>query len=69
MACAHDLTARDQEIVGCLAAKLSDKETSDRILMNMHTLHSHLGHILEKLGVHNRRQALKKMVLRGRRED
>jgi len=60
--CAHSLTPREQEIVGCLAAKLSDKEISDRLSMNMHTLHSHLGHIFKKLGVHNRREAVGKLL-------
>jgi len=59
--CAHDQTAREQEIVGCLAAKLSDKGISDRLSMNMHTLHSNLGHVFKKQGVHNRRQAVRKL--------
>jgi DNA-binding NarL/FixJ family response regulator len=63
---APDLTAREQEIVGCLPAMLSDKEMSDRLSMNRQTLHSHLGHIFKKLGVHNRRQALRKLLGRRR---
>ena len=36
-------------MVGCLAAKLPDNEISDRLSMNMHTLHSHLGRIFTLL--------------------
>jgi DNA-binding NarL/FixJ family response regulator len=64
---AHDLTAREQEIVGCLAAKLSDKEISDRLSMNMSTLHVHLVKLYKKLGVHNRRQAVRKLLAPARR--
>jgi len=64
---AHDLTPREQEIVGCLAAMLSNKEICKRLAMNKETLHSHLGHIFKKLGVHNRGQAVRKLLGVGRR--
>ena len=64
---AHDLTAREQEIVGCLSAMLSDKEISDRLAINKHTLHVHLVHLYKKLGVHSRRQAVRKLLGMGGR--
>jgi len=62
---ACDLTPRQQEIVGCLAAMLSDKEISDCLSMSMNALHVHWVQIFKKLGVHNRRQAFRKVVLGG----
>jgi DNA-binding NarL/FixJ family response regulator len=62
---ACDLTPRQQEIVGCLAAMLSDKEISDCLSMSMNALHVHWVQIFKKLGVHNRRQAFRKLVLGG----
>jgi len=64
---AHDLTPREQEIVGCLAAMLSNKEISERLAMKKETLHVHLVHLYKKLGVHNRRQAVRKLLGAGRR--
>ena len=60
---APDLTPREQEIVGCLAAMLSDKEISDCLSMSLNALHAHWVQIFKKLGVHNRRQAFRKVVL------
>jgi two-component system nitrate/nitrite response regulator NarL len=61
----HDLTPREQEIVSCLAATLSNKEICERLCMEMNTLHVHLVHLFRKLGVHNRRQAFRKLLPQG----
>jgi DNA-binding CsgD family transcriptional regulator len=44
---------------------LSDKEISDCLSMSMNALHVHWVQIFKKLGVHNRRQAFRKLVLGG----
>jgi DNA-binding NarL/FixJ family response regulator len=59
---AHDLTPREQEIVGCLAAMLSNKEICERLAMNKETLHVHLVKLYQKFRVHNRGQAVRKLL-------
>jgi two-component system nitrate/nitrite response regulator NarL len=56
------LTLREQEIISCLAVELSDKEISERLGMEMNTVHVHLVHLFRKLSVHNRRQAVGKLL-------
>ena len=41
-----------------LAEGLSDKEIAERLYVGVGTVRSHVVHILEKLGVHSRLQAL-----------
>lgn len=56
------LSRREQEIICCLAAKLSDKEIGDRLDMTRNTVHVHLARLYRKLGVHTRAQALSKSL-------
>lgn len=56
------LTGREQEMAGCLVASLHDKEISTRLGMAEATVHAHLTRVYRKLGVHNRRQAVAKLL-------
>ena len=59
---AYDLTPREQEIIGCLAAMLSNKEICERLKIHKETLHVYLVKLYKKLGVHSRRQAARKLL-------
>jgi DNA-binding NarL/FixJ family response regulator len=52
------LTPREREVLQALAEGLSDKEIAERLYVGVGTVRSHVVHILEKLGVHSRLQAL-----------
>jgi DNA-binding NarL/FixJ family response regulator len=52
------LTAREREVLGLLAAGLSSKQIAHELRITRRTLGTHVQHILSKLGVHNRTQAV-----------
>ncbi len=52
------LTPREREVLQALADGLSDKEIAQRLYVGAGTVRNHVVHILEKLGVHSRLQAL-----------
>jgi DNA-binding NarL/FixJ family response regulator len=52
------LTARERELLQALAEGLSDKEIAERLYVGVGTVRSHMTHILTKLGVDSRLQAL-----------
>jgi DNA-binding NarL/FixJ family response regulator len=54
----ESLTGREREVLQALAEGLSDKEIAERLYVGVGTVRSHVVHILEKLGVHSRLQAL-----------
>ena len=56
------LTGREQGIAGCLVANLHDKEISDRLGMAGSTVHVHLVRFYSKLRVHNRQQAVARLL-------
>ena len=58
----HALTPREQELVGCLAAKLCDKDIAVHLGIETNTVHVHKVHLFRKLGVHNVGQALRKLL-------
>jgi DNA-binding NarL/FixJ family response regulator len=51
------LTPREQQIVEFLSRGYSDKEIADKLQISAWTVHNHLKHIFEKLGVHSRTEA------------
>jgi two-component system, NarL family, response regulator len=52
------LTAREREILGLLERGLSYKEAAGALNLSVHTVHTHIKNIYEKLHARNRQQAL-----------
>jgi DNA-binding NarL/FixJ family response regulator len=51
------LTAREVEVLGHLAAGLSNRDIATRLTISAETVKAHVQHLLQKLGVGNRTQA------------
>jgi len=56
----EDLTWREQEVLTLLAKRLTNREISDRLHLAETTVKSHVGSIIAKLSVKNRRQAVER---------
>jgi DNA-binding CsgD family transcriptional regulator len=52
-----DLTRREREILTLLCQRLTDPEIAERLFLSPRTASKHVGNILAKLGVSNRREA------------
>jgi two-component system, NarL family, nitrate/nitrite response regulator NarL len=52
------LTRREEEVLHLLASGLTQKEIARQLVISSSTVASHIEHILEKLGVHSRAQAV-----------
>jgi len=52
------LTPREREVLALLAAGLSSKQVARELVISPRTLGTHVQHVLTKLGVHNRVQAV-----------
>lgn len=48
------LTPRECEVLALLAQGLTNKEIADALFISQHTVHQHLIHIYDKLGVSSR---------------
>jgi DNA-binding NarL/FixJ family response regulator len=55
---ARRLTAREREVLKLLADGLSQREIADRLFISANTVGTHVEHILSKLDVHSRTQAV-----------
>lgn len=62
---ANPLSDREQEVLLCLSQGLSYKECSQRLTLSVHTVHSHVKNIYDKLQVKSKRQAVDKAVEKG----
>jgi predicted ATPase/DNA-binding CsgD family transcriptional regulator len=56
----EDLTWREQEVLTLLARRLTNREIGDRLHLTESTVKSHVGNIIGKLGVKNRRQVIER---------
>ena len=62
MGLAGNLTARERQIMTCLAQNLVDKEIAERLNISNHTVHVHLRRIYRKLGVSGWKAAVRKFL-------
>jgi non-specific serine/threonine protein kinase len=60
-----ELTRREREILGLLCQRWTDPEIAARLFVSPRTVSNHVGNILSKLGVANRREAAALAVRRG----
>ncbi|MEO6878139.1 MAG: response regulator transcription factor [Gemmatimonadaceae bacterium] len=60
-----ELTARELEVLHCVAAGAANKEIAARLRITEPTVKAHLVHVFEKLGVENRTSAVRVATDRG----
>jgi DNA-binding NarL/FixJ family response regulator len=59
------LTPREQEVLGLVAIRASDKEIAESLCISLNTVKTHMRNILSKLQVNSRREAARLARLKG----
>lgn len=58
----HSLSAREQQVAVALLERRSDKAIAEYLHISPHTARVHMKHVLKKLGVHTRNNAVKRYL-------
>jgi DNA-binding NarL/FixJ family response regulator len=53
-----DLTAREHEMLQCMAAGLGNKQIAEQRELSLHTIRNHVQNVLTKLGAHSKLEAV-----------
>lgn len=61
----YGLTPREEELVKLVARGLATREISGALFISEHTVHNHLRSIFEKVGVHSRRELVRRLFFEG----
>jgi len=56
------LTRREEEVMACLFQGMQDKEIASQLGIGAATVHTYMHRLLEKLGVHSRRELITKYL-------
>ncbi|MBV9281107.1 MAG: hypothetical protein JOZ41_13580 [Chloroflexi bacterium] len=59
------LSARELEVLDLLAQGLSNQEIADRLVLSPRTVHHHVSHIFDKMGVNGRVDAVRLAIRQG----
>ncbi|MEW5809209.1 MAG: alpha/beta fold hydrolase [Actinomycetota bacterium] len=59
------LSARERDVLGCVARGLSDREIAEQLTISPHTVHRHVANIRHKLGSASRTAAVAEAARRG----
>jgi DNA-binding NarL/FixJ family response regulator len=55
----HDLTPRERQILGLIAAGLSNRQIAERLVISPKTVKNHVSNIYQRIGISGRSQAMK----------
>ena len=58
----RDLSEREMEVLGCLTQGLGNQAIAEKLAISEKTVHTHVRHVLLKLGVRSRTQAAVKAL-------
>jgi DNA-binding NarL/FixJ family response regulator len=59
---APHLTAREREVMACAGCGMTNPQIASELSMSIHTVKSHFQHVYVKLGIHDRRAAVRHVM-------
>jgi len=57
-----NLTEREEQIIACIFEGKSYKEVASSLRIGLSTVHTHMDHLFEKLGVHSQEELIAKFL-------